>query len=87
LGLARFTAKHPYNPTATKEKLEEILRKIHGVTDCTIHEYGDVTLEYDRHFVSDELIEDALACMGFKIKHTLDDLDASEADVNRALDE
>jgi len=87
MGLAKFTAKDPFNPTATKDELEEILRKIHGVTDWTIHEDGDVTLEYDRHFISDELIEDALAGMGFKIEHILDDLDASEADVNRALHE
>jgi hypothetical protein len=87
MGLAKFTAKDPYNPAATEEELDEIIPKIHGVIDWTVHEDGDVTLEYDRHLISDELIEDALVGMGFKLKHIFDEPDASEAEVRSALDE
>ena len=87
MGLAKFTAKDPYSPAATEEELDEIIPKIHGVIDWTVHEDGDVTLEYDRHLISDELIEDALVGMGFKLKHILDEPDASEAEVRSALDE
>jgi hypothetical protein len=37
------------------------------VIDWTVHEDGDVTLEFDHDLISDELIEDALAGMGFKL--------------------
>ena len=87
MGLAKFTATDTYTPAATEEELENIIPKIHGVIDWNVHEDGDVTLEYDRHLISDELIEDALVGMGFKLKHILDEPDASEAEVRRALDE
>ncbi len=87
MGLAKFTAKDPYSPNATAEELDELFPKIHGVIDWSVHEDGDVTLEYDRGLISDELIEDALAGMGFKIKHILDKPDANEAETRSALDD
>jgi len=87
MGLAKFTAVDPYNPSATEQELDELIPKIHGVTDWTVHENGDVALKYDKHLIGDDVIEEALAGMGFKLVHILDDPDASEVDVKRALDE
>jgi hypothetical protein len=72
MGLARFVATDPYTPTATQAELEELLARMHGVTDCTVHSNGDVTLKYDSHMVADEVIEAALKGMGFKLHHLFD---------------
>jgi hypothetical protein len=85
MSLARFVAKDPYRPRATKEELEDLLQRIDGVIDWTIHHQGDVTLEYDRKRISDELIEDALAGIGFELKHIYDEPYATLNDVHKAL--
>jgi hypothetical protein len=85
MGLARFVAKDPYAPAATEKELEDLIPKIHGVIDWTIHPNGDVTLEYDGSRISDELIEEALVGIGFKLKHICDDPDADEVEAHKAL--
>jgi hypothetical protein len=87
MSLARFVAHDPYRPKATNEELEELLFKIDGVIDWTIHRNGEVTLEYDRKRISDELIEDALLGIGFRLKHLCDEPYASKAEVKEALSE
>jgi hypothetical protein len=86
MGFARFIAKDPHTPTATKQELEELIPKIRGVIDWTAHPDGDVTIEYDRHLISDKLIEEALAGMGFQLHHIFDKPKADDAEVQAALE-
>lgn len=86
MNLARFVARDPYRPPATREELDELLLKMDGVIDWTIHGQGEVTLEYDRTRISDELIEDALAGIGFDLTHIFDIPDADQAEIDEALD-
>jgi len=85
MGLARFVAIDPYRPKATKEELDDLLNKVDGALDWTIHDNGDVTLEYDCDRLYEGLIEDALTGIGFKLHHIEDEPDASEAEAEMAL--
>ena len=85
MSLARFIARDPYTPAATEEELEDLLAKIHGVSDWTVRSDGEVTLEYDRSIISDDLVEEALAGMGFQLKHIFDEPGADEAEIHEAL--
>jgi hypothetical protein len=85
MNLARFVARDPYAPAATEEELEDLLAKIHGVVDWTVHSDGEVTLKYDRSIISDDLVEEALAGMGFQLKHIFDEPGADEAEMHEAL--
>jgi hypothetical protein len=85
VGLARFVALDPYRPRATKEELDELLNKVDGALAWKIHDNGDVTLEYDSDRLYEGLIEDALAGIGFKLHHIVDEPDASEAEAEMAL--
>jgi hypothetical protein len=85
VGLAEFIAKDPYGPEAIEDELRNLVPKIHGVIDWTIHPNGDVVFEYTHNPVNDQVIEEALAGIGFEIKHIFDEPDASEAEVHEAL--
>jgi hypothetical protein len=85
MSLARFIARDRYAPAATEEELENLIPRMHGVVDWTIHSNGDVTLAYDRSRISDEVIEEALKGLGFQLKHICDEPEANEAEVHRAL--
>ena len=85
MGLARFVAQDPYRPKATKEELDSLLDRVDGVLDWTIHGNGDVTLEYDSSRIYEGLIEDALAGIGFRLHHVLDEPEANEAETDDAL--
>ncbi|MGD8623024.1 MAG: hypothetical protein PVF47_00985 [Anaerolineae bacterium] len=85
MGLARFVAQDPYRPRATKKELESLLDKVDGVVDWTIDDNGDVTLEYDSNRLYEGLIEDALAGIGFKLHHIVDEPDAGQARAEKAL--
>jgi copper chaperone CopZ len=85
MSLARFVAQDPYRPSATKKELEDLVSKVDGVIDWSVSADGEVTLEYDRKRISDELIEDALAGIGFRLKHIYDVPYASEAEARQAL--
>jgi hypothetical protein len=85
IGLARFIARDPYAPAASRQELDDLLSRMDGVIDWAIHRSGDVTLEYDRDRISDDLIEDALVGIGFKLKHIFDKPNATEAEVHEAL--
>jgi hypothetical protein len=86
MNLARFVARDPYRPQATQEELDALLLKMDGVVDWTIHSEGEVTLEYDPKRISDEIIEDAFAGLGFELTHIFDIPHASQAEVDKALD-
>jgi hypothetical protein len=85
VGVAEFIAKDPFDPEAVDKEMRDLMPKIHGVIDWTIHPHGDVTFEYERSPINDALIEEALSGMGFKIRHVCDDPNADEAEVRQAL--
>jgi hypothetical protein len=85
MGLARFVAQDPYRPRATKEELNELLNRVDGALDWTIHDNGDVTLKYDSDRLYEGLLEDALAGIGFKLHHIVDEPDVVEAEAEDAL--
>jgi hypothetical protein len=85
MGLARFVAQDPYRPRASKEELDDLLDRVDGVLNWTIHANGDVTLEYDSDRLDEGLLEDALAGIGFRLHHILDEPDAGEAASQNAL--
>jgi hypothetical protein len=83
--LARFIARDPYDPEATASELEEVVPRLHGVVDWNIHADGDVTIEYFRNPVSEELIEEALGGIGYQVKHIYDHKGVDEVEVQEAL--
>jgi hypothetical protein len=85
VGLAEFIAKDPYSPAAIEKELRDLMPRIHGVMDWTIHPNGDVTFEYERSPINDDVIEEALIGMGFRIKHIFDHPYADEAEVRETL--
>ena len=85
MGLARFVAQDPYDLAATERELEDLLSKARGVIDYAIGQNGDVVVVYDRHQFSDEVLEDALGRLGFRLQHIMDDPNADETQVRHAL--
>lgn len=85
MGLAKFIAKDPYKPAATEKELEELIAEMQGIINWIIHANGEVVVEYDRHLISDELIEEALDGVGFELKHISDKPEAGEDEVVEAL--
>ena len=85
MNLARFVARDPYRPQATQEELDGLLLKMDGVVDWTIHNEGEVTLEYDPKRISDEIIEDAFAGLGFELTHIFDKRYVSGDQIQDAL--
>ena len=85
MGLARFFAKDPYTPEAVKEELEDLIPKIRGVLHWSIHPNGFVTLEYDCRVICAELIEEAIAGVGFEVKHIFDKPDTDEDKLQETL--
>jgi hypothetical protein len=86
IGLARFIAVDHCEPRASKKELNDLLSRMDGVIDWTVHRSGGVTLEYDRDRISDDLIEDALIGIGFRLKHVFDKPNATEVEVQAAID-
>ena len=86
IGLARFIAQDPEAPAIGEEELEELIPKLKGAIDWTIHPDGDVTLEYDRTRNSDAIIEEALTSLGFRLKHVYDHPVTEEIEVEEALE-
>lgn len=84
MGLARFIAKDPYKPAATRAELDDLLVEMHGIINWKIGADGEVTVEYDPVRISDQVIEEALDGMGFKLQHIFDKPHASDAEVHQA---
>jgi hypothetical protein len=72
MGLARFYINDPYLPDATGEEVEALFCKMHGISHWTIHPGGEVTLVYDRHMISGDIIEAAFGGLGFDLIHVFD---------------
>jgi hypothetical protein len=87
MGLAKFIAIDQYAPSATKEELDNLLRKMEGVLDWAINPNGEVAVEYDHDLINDEMIEAALSGVGLKLKHISDDLDLPDEIAQEELDQ
>lgn len=87
MGVAKFTAKDPYIPSATLEELYEILSEMDGVLDWSVNEAREVAVEYDHYRINDQMIEKALSGIGFEIKHVSDNPDLPDELAREVLDE
>ncbi len=74
MGQAVFTARDPAGNT--RADLESLLPTLHAVTHWNVEPSGRVTIEYDEQAGSVEVIEEALAGLGFEVQHNADDPDA-----------
>ncbi len=83
--VARFMAIDPFVPADTRRELEDLLRRFHSVFAWTIHPDGEVTIEFDRTYISDTVIEEALVRLGFVVKHVFYEQDVDEAEIQRVL--
>ena len=86
LGLVRFVTRDPYRPSETNEEVDELLQEMDGVIDWTIHQDGEVTVEYDSARIDDSLIEDGLAGVGLELEHVFDKPDATDKELQSSLD-
>jgi hypothetical protein len=85
LGLVRFVMRDPYRPSETNKEVDELLEEMDGVIDWTIHQDGEVTVEYDPARIDDSLIEDGLAGVGLQLKHVFDKPDATGEELQSSL--
>lgn len=69
MGVAQFIAEDPYAPAATEAEIEALLVEMSGIANWTIESNGEVRVEYDSYYISSDMIEEALAGLGFKVKH------------------
>lgn len=77
---AVFVAVDPFHRLSGKAQLKDLLADIHGLKDYDIDRDGQVTVAYDHQETSSNLIEDALAGVGYKVKHVYDDAKLGKAD-------
>ena len=87
MGIAKFNAKDPYQPSALKDELNELFSRMDGVLDWAINPRGEVAVEYDNDLINDEMIEDALSGIGLKLKHIADMPHFEEEAVRKVLDQ
>ena len=73
MGVVRFMARDPYAPAATAAEIEALLVEMSGISDWTIEANGEVRVEYDSYYLTSDMIEEALAGLGFKLKHLSED--------------
>jgi hypothetical protein len=83
--VARFVAVDLIAPTDTRRELESLMRRFHSVFAWTIHPDGEVTVEFDRTRISDAVIEEALARLGFAVTHMFYEQDVDEGEIQRVL--
>jgi hypothetical protein len=86
-GVAKFIAKDPYAPLATREELNDLLSRMDGVIDWAINKDNEVAVEYEQDRINDEMIEDALIGLGLKLKHISEELDIPDAEARQVLEQ
>ncbi len=77
---ATFVASDPYQRSDNESKLRNLLADVHGVRSWQIGDNGEVTIEYDHEETSSNVIEEALAGIGYRVKHVHDDARLGRAD-------
>jgi hypothetical protein len=82
MGRAIFIADDPAD--MTEARLETLIPDIKGVTHWQITPDGEVLVEYDEQVIGGNIIEEALAGIGFRVRPLALDDDAGGADSGRA---
>ncbi len=77
---AIFEAVDPYHRTSDRSQLQNLLADIRGVTDWDIDGDGQVIVDYNHEETSSNVIEEALAGVGYKVKHVQDEARLGKAD-------
>ncbi len=77
---AVFCAVDPNRRIGERSQLKNLLADIHGVTDWNINDDGEVTVIYNHEETSSNMVEDALAGVGYRVKHIYDDAKLGKAD-------
>lgn len=77
---ATFIAQDPHRRTADEGELKGLLDDIRGIKHWSIDAQGQVTVEYDHQQTSSNVIEEALAGIGYRVKHLHDDARLGKAD-------
>ncbi len=77
---AIFCAVDPFHRNEDRSKLRYLLADIRGVKDWTINSNGEVIVDYSHAETSSNVIEEALAGVGYRIKHVHDDARLGKAD-------
>ena len=86
MGVAKFMAKDPYAPGATREELDDLFEKMEGILDWAINENGEVAVEYDHDLINDQMIEGALSGVGLALKHISDAPNLPDEKAQQELD-
>ncbi len=77
---AIFTAIDPNRRTSERSQLSNLLADIRGVLDWQIDSDGQVIVNYNHEETSSNVIEEALAGVGYRVKHVRDDVRLGDAD-------
>jgi hypothetical protein len=77
---ATFVATDPYHRADDESKLRNLLTYLRGVKDWQADKDGEITVEYDHEVTSSNVIEEALAGIGYRVKHVHDDARLGKAD-------
>ncbi len=77
---AIFSAIDPNHRTGARSQLGNLLADIRGVLDWQIDSDGQVVVEYNHQETSSNVIEEALAGVGYRVKHVRDDARLGDAD-------
>lgn len=77
---AVFVASDPYHRAESEKKLSGLIKDIRGVTDWSIDSKGEVTIEYKPEETSSNVVEEALAGIGYRIQHVTDSERLGKAD-------
>lgn len=77
---ATFMALDPNHRTTERSQLGNLLADIRGILDWRIDPDGQVVVDYDHQETSSNVIEEALAGVGYRIKHVRDEARLGDAD-------
>jgi hypothetical protein len=77
---AVFVAGDPYRRDESKKKLKNLIAEMRGVTDWHIDSNGRVTVDYKPEETSSNVVEEALAGIGYRIEHVSDSQRLGRAD-------
>lgn len=77
---ATFIARSPDDRKENEKKLNGIISEVRGITDWNIGPNGEVTVEYNHDETSSNIIEEALAGIGYQVRHIHDTQRLGKAD-------
>lgn len=77
---AMFVAVDPQRRIGDKRRLRNLLADVHGIKNWNIEPNGEVSIEYDHQETSSNVVEEALAGIGYRVKHIHDEASLGKAD-------